>query len=68
MNSEYRFGDEIRREWRVLVATIMGMSCAIATLGLPYSIGVMIEPLRREFGWSLAQIMGVQPIVGSPWC
>ena len=63
MNSEYRFGDEIRREWRVLVATIMGMSCAIATLGLPYSIGVMIEPLRREFGWSLAQIMGVQPIV-----
>ena len=63
MNSGYRFGDEIRREWRVLVATIMGMSCAIATLGLPYSIGVMIEPLRREFGWSLAQIMGVQPIV-----
>lgn len=63
MNSTYRFGDEIRREWRVLVATIMGMSCAIATLGLPYSIGVMIEPLRREFGWSVAEIMGVQPIV-----
>jgi predicted MFS family arabinose efflux permease len=62
LNNEYRFGDEIRREWRVLVATIMGMSCAIATLGLPYSIGVMIEPLRREFGWTVAEIMGVQPI------
>ena len=63
MNSEYRFGDEIRREWRMLIATMLGMSCAISTLGLPYSIGVMLEPLRQDFGWTVAQVMGVQPIV-----
>jgi MFS family permease len=56
---------EIRREAGAIFASTLGLSCAISTLGLPYSIGVMVEPLKREFGWTLSEIMDVQIIVAA---
>ncbi len=54
---------EIRAQLGPLVASMLGLALGIATLGLPYSIGVFIKPLQAEFGWTLTQIFVVQPIV-----
>lgn len=54
---------EIRENVGLLVAGALGFACSIATLGMSYSIGVVVKPLQAEFGWSLAEIMTVQPIV-----
>ena len=45
--------EEWRSNWPVVLAGAAG-GC-LATLHL-YSIGVMIDPLEREFGWSRAQV------------
>lgn len=54
---------EIREQAGLLLASALGLACGIATLGLPYSIGIVVKPLQAEFGWTLAEIMAVQPIV-----
>ncbi|MEZ5500783.1 MAG: MFS transporter [Steroidobacteraceae bacterium] len=46
-----------------LIASVLGLACGIATLGLPYSIGVVLKPLQAQFGWSTQEIMTVQPVV-----
>ncbi len=52
--------EEWRSNWPVVLAGAAG-GC-LATLHL-YSIGVMIAPLEREFGWSRAQISSGLSIV-----
>lgn len=44
--------EEWRANWPIVLAGVAGGS--LATLHL-YSIGLMIEPLEREFGWTRAQ-------------
>jgi len=65
---------EFRNAWKVLVAAIVGVSLCVT--GLPnYAIGLFIDPLSKEFGWSRSAIslwsvwqMGalacVTPVVG----
>jgi predicted MFS family arabinose efflux permease len=65
---------EFQRGWTVLVAATIGVSLCVT--GLPnYAIGLFIDPLAREFGWSRSAIslwsvwqMGalacVTPVVG----
>jgi MFS family permease len=65
---------EFRSAWKVLVAAIVGVSLCVT--GLPnYAIGLFIDPLSKEFGWSRSAIslwsvwqMGalacVTPVVG----
>jgi predicted MFS family arabinose efflux permease len=46
---------EFRQGWTVLVAAIVGVSLCVT--GLPnYAIGLFIDPLSREFGWSRSAI------------
>lgn len=46
---------EFRQSWRVVGAAMLGMGLGFG--GLPmYSFGVFIDPLVREFGWSLAEV------------
>lgn len=47
--------DEFRRYWPVLLAAMIGVSVGVN--GLPYyTIGVFIDPLARQFGWSRSAI------------
>ena len=46
---------EFARGWPVLVATTLGTGTGIAPL-MFYSLGAFVEPLGKEFGWSLAEI------------
>lgn len=49
-----RFG-ELRRNWRILPPSLAGITlCSVHG----YSLGVMIVPLEREFGWARAEISG----------
>ena len=54
---------EFRRGWGVLLASFAGLAFGVATLAISYTIGVFIDPLREEFGWSRAQIFGAGTIV-----
>jgi predicted MFS family arabinose efflux permease len=46
---------EFRRSWKVLFAAMIGVSLCVT--GLPnYAIGLFIDPLSREFGWSRSAI------------
>src|SRR5271154_315591 len=46
---------EFRHGWTVLAAAIVGVSLCVT--GLPnYAIGLFIDPLSREFGWSRSAI------------
>jgi len=46
---------EFRRGWTVLLAATIGVSLCVT--GLPnYAIGLFIDPLSREFGWSRSAI------------
>lgn len=62
---------EIRREWRCLVAALVGTALGAPTLPF-YTIGIFAPILAREFGWSLATIFGglllntVVLLVGGP--
>ena len=60
---------EWRRHWSLLVPCLAGiMLCSVYN----YSMGVMIGPLEREFGWSRAQIasgpsmIALVALIGSP--
>ncbi|MCP6390525.1 hypothetical protein NL487_26760, partial [Klebsiella pneumoniae] len=44
---------EWRRHWHVVLPCFLGIMLATAH---SYSLGVMILPLEREFGWPRAQI------------
>jgi MFS family permease len=47
--------DELRRNWRILPPSLAGITlCSVHG----YSLGVMIVPLEREFGWPRAEISG----------
>src|SRR5690349_19291781 len=53
MKREVTSTSEWRQHWTLLLPCIAGvMLCAVHG----YSLGVMIGPLEREFGWSRAQI------------
>jgi predicted MFS family arabinose efflux permease len=46
---------EFRRSWKVLFASMVGVSLCVT--GLPnYAIGLFTDPLSREFGWSRSAI------------
>ena len=46
---------EFRRSWKVLFASMIGVSLCVT--GLPnYAIGLFTDPLSREFGWSRSEI------------
>lgn len=46
---------EFQRSWTVLAAATIGVSLCVT--GLPnYAIGLFIDPLSREFGWSRSAI------------
>lgn len=44
---------EWRASWAVVMAAMMGMAISTSYI---YSIGIMIEPLEAEYGWSRAEI------------
>lgn len=48
-------GQEFRLSWKPMVAVVLGM-CFGSVPG--YSLGVFIEPLSTEFGWSITEITG----------
>lgn len=54
---------EFRSDWGVVLASFAGLAFGVATLAVSYTIGVFIEPLSREFGWSRAQILTAGTIV-----
>ena len=58
-----RTGSEVFAQAGPIFASMLGLSCGIATIGLPYSIGIMSGQLRAEFGWTHAQLGGIQPVV-----
>lgn len=45
--------EEFRRNWTVVLASALGM--AFASVGV-YALGVFIEPIQQETGWSRAEI------------
>lgn len=46
---------EFRLGWKVLLAAMIGVSLCVT--GLPnYAVGLFIDPLSREFGWSRSAI------------
>lgn len=44
---------EWREHWRVVLVSMLGYAVSVTHI---YSLGVMIEPLEAEFGWSRVQI------------
>jgi MFS family permease len=48
-------GQEFKRAWMVLLAAAIGAGTGEAVIAA-YSMGALVEPLAREFGWSRAQI------------
>lgn len=51
---------EWRQDWRVVAASMFGYAASVIHL---YSLGVMIVPLEKEFGWSRAVITSGYTIV-----
>jgi MFS family permease len=49
-------GNEFRRGWRILLASMLGIGCGLAALPF-YTAGVFAPHLAREFGWSMGEIM-----------
>nr|WP_299907855.1 MFS transporter [Sphingomonas bacterium] len=49
--------EEYRKGWPVLLSCILGCSVGVHVL-LQYSLGPLIAPLTKEFGWTSAQITG----------
>jgi MFS family permease len=46
---------EFRRSWKIVVASMVGVGLCVT--GLPnYAIGLFIDPLAKEFGWSRSAI------------
>ena len=62
--------EEFRADWPLLLAAMMGVGLASV---LPYSIGIFMGPIRREFGWSAEIILaafasiGIMGIIGAPF-
>jgi MFS family permease len=42
--------------WAIAAASALGIGCGVSVF-LPSTIGLMIEPLHREFGWTPPQII-----------
>lgn len=55
-----RASDEWRQHWKVVVGAFAGTVLVTTAI---VSVGVMIAPIEREFGWSRAQISSGQFIV-----
>ena len=61
---------EFGADWPLLLAAMMGVGLASI---LPYSIGIFMGPIRREFGWSAEIILaafasiGIMGIIGAPF-
>lgn len=56
---------EFRRDGGVVVASFFGLAFGVGAIGATYSIGVLIDPLQREFGWSRAQILTANSILAA---
>ena len=54
---------EFRKGWGTLLASFTGLAFGVAALSFPYTLGVFIEPLNTEFGWSRAQILTAGSVV-----
>ena len=48
--------------WWVTLASLIGMVFGTAAV-LVFSLGVFIQPLQQEFGWTRAQISGAAAII-----
>lgn len=46
---------EIRRGWKLIVASGMGVICSAVVLPF-YTIGALVKPLTAEFGWDRAEV------------
>jgi len=55
-------GQEWRDGWKMLFAAGMGVGLSAAPA---YSLGVFIEPLEHEFGWSRAEISAAMAIMST---
>lgn len=51
---------EFARNWKVVLAGALGM--ALGSVGV-YALGIFIQPLEQEFGWTRAEIVGGMTIV-----
>lgn len=51
---------EWKRGWPVVLAGALGIGVASVSV---YAVGIFIEPLEKEFGWSRAQISSGQTVV-----
>ncbi|MGY3547463.1 MFS transporter [Bradyrhizobium sp. USDA 4469] len=51
MNGNSAGSSELRQNWRVLLASFVGMACGINSLFF-YSLGLFILPLANDFSWS----------------
>jgi MFS family permease len=54
---------EFRQGWRTVLASFTGLAFGVASLSVPYTIGVFVEPLREEFGWTRAEILAAVSMV-----
>ncbi len=53
-------GEEFARNWPVVLAGALGM--ALASVGV-YVMGIFIQPLEQEFGWTRAEIVAGMTII-----
>ncbi len=53
-------GEEFVRNWPVVLAGALGM--ALASVGV-YVMGIFIQPLEQEFGWTRAEIVAGMTII-----
>jgi len=51
--------DELRSQWRLLVACVLGVSYGMSAMGLTYTLGAFVGPLSKEFGWSRQEVLTV---------
>lgn len=51
--------DELRSQWRLLVACVLGVSYGMSAMGLTYTLGAFVGPLSDEFGWSRQDVLTV---------
>ncbi|MEZ4702748.1 MAG: MFS transporter [Rhodothermales bacterium] len=63
--------DEFARGWKPLLASMLGMACGIMAITF-YTQSLFVEPITREFGWTLGQfyrgftIMMVAGLITAP--
>ena len=50
---------ELQREWRAVLASVLGVAFGMSAMGLTYTLGAFVKPLTQEFGWSRQDVFSV---------